>query len=43
MVPNHATDRGTRRRMVTCHMANYAADGGALQATVRAGDDRKRG
>jgi hypothetical protein len=43
MVPNCATDRSTRHRMVTCHMANDAADGGALQATVCTGDDRKRG
>jgi hypothetical protein len=41
MVPSCATNRGTRHPMVTCHMANDGADGGALDATMRTSDDRK--
>ena len=41
MVANSATNRGARHTMVTRHMANDAADSGALDATVRACDERK--
>ncbi len=42
MVPNYATNRGTRHCMVTRHMTNNAADGSAFDATVRSCDHRKR-
>jgi hypothetical protein len=42
MVPDDATNRGTRHRMMTCQMADYAADGGAFDAAMRVRDDRKR-
>jgi Cytochrome P450 len=41
MVPNDATDRGTRRGVMTCHMANDAPDGGALDAPMRTSDGGK--
>lgn len=43
MVPNCATNRGTRHSMVTCHMANDGADSGALDAAMRASDYRQHG
>jgi len=43
MVTDRTTNRSTRHRMVTCHVANDGADGGALDATMRTGDDRKHG
>jgi hypothetical protein len=43
MVTDRATNRGTGHPMVTCHMANDGADGGALDATMRASDNRKHG
>lgn len=41
MMSHHAANRGARHRMVARHMADYAADGGALDAPVRTGDDRQ--
>jgi hypothetical protein len=41
MVPNCATNRGTRYPMVTCHMAHNAADGGAFDAAMSTCDDRE--
>jgi hypothetical protein len=43
MVPNYATNRGTRHRVVTRHVANHAANDSALYATMRTRDDRKCG
>jgi hypothetical protein len=41
MVSHCATNRSTRYGVVTCHMTHDAADGGALDASMRTGNDRK--
>jgi hypothetical protein len=42
MVPHCATNRGTRHSMMTRHMAGDGTDDGALDATMRTCDGRKR-